>query len=115
MSQALTDAVVAAAQHVPSELLDTGAAAVESVPEWSAGAGATLIAASPATHYREHARRVEQAWSESPALSGAVVAAAMRAAAATAGAVRAEHKVSLVWTGPTTEAIGLNVPNIRPG
>ena len=31
----------------------------------------------------------------------------MRAAASTAGVVRAEHKVSLVWTGPSTEAVRL--------
>ena len=35
------------------------------------------------------------------------MAAAMRTAASTAEAVRAEHKVSLVWTGPSTEAVRL--------
>ena len=35
------------------------------------------------------------------------MAAAMRSAVSTAAAARAEHQVSLVWTGPTTEAVGL--------
>ena len=61
----------------------------------------------PRVHYREHAETIARAWSRTPDVAGAVVAAAIRAAASTAGAVRAEHKVSLVWTGPSTEAVRL--------
>ena len=63
------------------------------------GSQAALVSASPAAHYREHASKIALAWSGIPALSGA---AALHAAAATAEAVQAEHKVSLVWTGPAT-------------
>lgn len=66
----------------------------------------TLISASPATHYREYATHIARAWSHNPEIGGLAVAAAMRAAAIE-GAVRSEHKVSLVWTGPSTDAIGL--------
>ena len=101
---AMTDAAVDAAIHVPGDLLAAGAAAIEDTPGWSTGSQSTLIGASPAAHYREHAQTIAQAWSRTPDVAGTVVATAMRAAASTAGAVRAEHKISLVWTGPSTEA-----------
>ena len=100
----VTDAAVDAAIHVPGDLLAAGAAAIENTPGWSTGSQSALIGASPAAHYREHAQTIAQAWSRTPDVAGTVVATAMRAAASTAGAVRAEHKVSLVWTGPSTEA-----------
>ena len=103
----MTDAAVDAALHVPGELLAAGAAAIEDAPEWSTGPQSALIGASAAAHYREHAETIAQAWSSTPDVAGAVVAAAMRAAASTVGAVRAEHKLSLVWTGPSTEAVRL--------
>ena len=100
----VVDAAVDAAIHVPGDLLAAGAAAIEDTPGWSTGSQSALIDASPAAHYREHAETIAQAWSRTPDVAGAVVATALRAAASTAGAVRAEHKVSLVWTGPSTEA-----------
>ena len=106
-ADAVTGAVVDAALHVPGELLATGAAAIEDAPGWSTGSQFALIGASAAAHYREHAEAIARAWSSTPDVAGAVVAAAMRAAASTVGAVRAEHKVSLVWTGPSTEAVRL--------
>ena len=102
---AVTAAAVNAAMHVPADLLAAGAAAIEDTSGWSTQSQSALIGASPAAHYREHAEMIARAWSRTPEVAGAVVAAAMRAAAATAGAVRAEHKVSLVWTGPSTEAV----------
>ena len=104
---AITDSAVNAAKHVPGYLLAAGAAAIEDTPGWSTQSQSALIGASPAAHYREHAETIARAWSRTPDVAGAVVAAAIRAAAATAGAVRAEHKVSLVWTGPSTEAVRL--------
>ena len=104
---AVTDAAVDAAMYVPGDLLAAGAAAIEDTRGWSTGSQSALIGASPAAHYREHAETIAQAWSRTPDVAGAVVAAAMRAAAAAAGAVRAEHKLSLVWTGPSTEAVRL--------
>ena len=106
-ADAVTDAVVDAALHVPGELLGAGAAAIEDAPAWSTGPQSALIGASAAAHYREHAEAIAQAWSRTPDVAGAVVAATMRAAASTVEAVRAEHKVSLVWTGPSTEAVRL--------
>ena len=107
MSDPLTDAIVEAAIHVPDDLLAAGAAAIETSPRWSAGSRSALIGAIPATHYREHATQISQAWARTPDTPGAAVAAAMRTAAATAAAVRSEHNTSLVWTGPPTEVAGL--------
>ena len=104
-ADAVTDAAVDAAMHVPGDLLAAGAAAIEDTPGWSTRSQSALIGANPAAHYREHAETIARAWSRTPDVAGAVVAAAIRAAAATAGAVRAEHKVSLVWTGPSTDAV----------
>ena len=102
---AVTAAAVNAAMHVPADLLAAGAAAIQDTPGWSTLSQSALIGASPAARYREHAETIARAWSRIPDVAGAVVAAAMRAAAATAGAARAEHKVSLVWTGPSTDAV----------
>ena len=92
---------------MPGELLAAGAAAIENAAGWSTGPQSALIGANAAAHYREHAEAIAQAWSRTPDVAGAVVAATMRAAASTVGAVRAEHKVSLVWTGPSTDAVRL--------
>ena len=107
MTDAVTDAVVEAAIHVPGELLTAGAATLEDAPGWSTGSQSALISAIPTAHYREHADKIARAWSHTPDVAGAVVAAAIRAAATAAGAVSAEHKVSLVWTGPPTDAVSL--------
>ena len=104
---AVTAAVADAAQSVPRELLVLGAEAIVDASEWSEASQAALVNASPAAHYREHASKIALAWSHIPALSGAVIAAAVHAAAATAEAVQAEHKVSLVWTGPATAPVSL--------
>lgn len=105
MTDELTEAVVDAAKNVPEDLLVAGAAAVATAPGWSTRSQSALIGASPAARYREHAERIARAWSRAPDRAGAVVAAALRAAASTAATVRAEHKISLVWTGPSTEAV----------
>ncbi len=107
MSDPVTDAIVEAAIHVPDDLLSAGAAAIEASPRWSPSSRSALISAIPAAHYREHATKISQAWADTPETPGAVVAAAMRTAAATAAAVRSEHNTSLVWTGPSTEVAGL--------
>ena len=106
-ADAVVGATVDAALNVPGELLAAGAAAIEDTPGWSTGSQSALIGASAAAHFREHAETIAQAWSRTPDVAGAVVAAAIRAAASTVGAVRAQHKVSLVWTGPSTEAVPL--------
>ncbi|MDE0139254.1 MAG: DISARM system phospholipase D-like protein DrmC [bacterium] len=107
MTDQLTRATVQAAIHVPAELLAAGAVAVANRPRWSPKSQDLLVTANPAANYREHARAIGHAWSHTPDVSGAAVAAAMRAAAKTAKAVRTEYSTSLVWTGPTTEALGL--------
>lgn len=101
------DAAADAAERVPGELLALGVQAVMAAPRWSEASQVALINASPAAHYREHASRIALAWSRTPALAGTVIAAAMQAAVAAAEAVQAEHKVSLVWTGPSTKAVSL--------
>src|SRR5262249_54265730 len=107
MSDAVADAVVAAALEVPSQHLCAGALAVADISMWTPKAQATLIDASPAAHYRQHAKRIAEAWSANPSLPGAAVALSMRASAGAVDAARAEQSVSLVWTGPSTDAVGL--------
>ena len=107
MSDPVTDAIVDAAIHVPEEHLAAGAIAIASSPGWSTEWEAKLINASPPANYRNHAKQIAQAWSSTPDLPGAAVAASIRTAAATAEVVRSEHSASLVWTGPQTEVAGL--------
>ena len=107
MNDPLTNAIANAALHIPEQHLATAAAAVQHSPRCSPTSQTTLINAIPAANYRKHARDIAQHWSNTPELSGASVASALRAAAAAAAAVRAEHAVSLVWTGPTTDVTGL--------
>ena len=107
MTDQLTHATVQAATHVPETLLASGAAAIGSRPRWSPRSEDLLVKANPAPNYREYAKAIGRAWSRTPDVSGAAVAYAMRAAASTAKTLRAEHRASLVWTGPTTEAVGL--------
>lgn len=107
MTGLVIDAAVAAAQEVPRHLLELGAAAITDASCWSPSAQTALTSASPAAHYREHARRIGVAWREESDLSGSAVSVAILAAVGSAEAVRAEHQASLVWTGPSTEALGL--------
>ncbi|MDP9442107.1 MAG: DISARM system phospholipase D-like protein DrmC [Actinomycetota bacterium] len=107
MTDPVSDAAAAAALEVPAHHLVAGAAAVQARPRWTLGAQAALIDASPAGRYRDHAEEIARRWSETPSVPGAAVASAMRAAATAVAAARAEHAVSLVWTGPPTDALGL--------
>lgn len=107
MSDSLSDAIAKAALHVPAQHLTAAAAAIQDVPRFSTESQAALINAIPAANYHRHAATIAQAWEDRPDLAGASVAMALRAAAATAAATQAEHAVSLVWTGPTTEVTGL--------
>ncbi len=107
MNDSVTDAITDAALHVPGQHLAAAAAAIQDAPHHSPASQTALINAIPAPNYRSHATTIAQAWKDRPDLAGASVAAALRSAAATAAAARAEHAVSLVWTGPTTEVTGL--------
>lgn len=107
MNDPLTDAISDTALHVPGQHLTAAAAAIQDIPRCSPESQAALINAIPAANYRRHATTIAQAWNDHPGLAGAAVATALRSAAATAAAARAEHAASLVWTGPTTEVTGL--------
>ena len=107
MSDPLAHAIADAALHVPGQHLTAAAAAIQDSPRCSPESLAALINAIPAPNYRTHAATIAQAWKDRPGLAGASVAAALRAAAATATAAQAEDATSLVWTGPTTEVTGL--------
>lgn len=107
MTDQLTDTVVKAAARVPGDLLVAGADAVEHAHNWSQKTGSALVNASTAARYRAHAEEISEVWSQTPLVSGAAIAAALRAAAATASRIRSEHDVSLVWTGPTSTTSGL--------
>lgn len=107
MNDPITDAVVVAAENVPGDLLELGAAAVDGARAWSAQSGEHLVQASPATVYQEHAEVICRTWESLPQVSGSAVAAAIRAARAAVAASRAVNHVSLVWTGPPTRAVGI--------
>ena len=107
MRDQLTDTIVKAATKVPGDLLVAGADAIENSANWSERTGSALVNASPAAHYQAQAEDISNAWSRNPLVSGAVIAAALRSAVATAEVVRSEHDVSLVWTGPTSTTSGL--------
>ncbi len=107
MNDPLTDTIASAALHVPGQHLIAAAAAIQDSPRYSPQSQSALIDAIPAANYRRHATPIAQAWGDRPGLTGASVAAALRSAAATAAAARAEHATSLVWTGPPTEVTGL--------
>ena len=107
MIDQLTAAIVKAVTKVPGELLVAGADAVEHSDSWSQKTGSALVNASPAARYRAHTDDISEAWSRNPQVSGAVVAASVRTAVATAAKIRSEHDVSLVWTGPTSATSGL--------
>jgi cardiolipin synthase A/B len=65
-----------------------------------------VLAAVPAGHADLHAARLFDAWqAHALELPGAGVALALRAAFATAGALRASQSVDLVWTGPTSKHV----------
>jgi cardiolipin synthase len=107
VSDTLTDAVVEAARQVPGNALLAGASAVETLAGWSAVAAQRLVGADPSDGYELHATMIAEAWSSVPALAGAAVAAALRAAAGAVTAERDDNRVSLVWTGPPTEELAL--------
>ena len=107
MTNPLAQAISNAAAQIPKEHLIAAAAAVEDLPGHSKTSRSALIDASPAAHYRSHARTIAQAWAQTPKLPGTAVAAAIHAAAATAETVKSDHDIHLVWTGPTTKVEGL--------
>jgi phosphatidylserine/phosphatidylglycerophosphate/cardiolipin synthase-like enzyme len=107
MTGSVVDAAVMFAEHVPAHLVELGAASVEASPVWSPEAASRLVEASPAAEYQQHARRLCLAWAKEPQLPGSAVSAALRAAARAVESCMAASRVSLVWTGPPTRAVGL--------
>lgn len=107
MSDPITQAVVVSAENVPGDLLLLGAAAVERASGWSKAVENQLFQAIPASDYKRHAELISHAWAGSPDTPGIAVASAIRAAVAAVTAGRAANRVSLVWTGPPTRALGL--------
>lgn len=107
MSDPITDVVVAAAESVPGDVLILGALAIDSPAGWSPDLEAKLLGASPAPLYRHHAHSIARTWADVPTTSGAVIAAAMRSAVSAIATGRALNRVSLVWTGPPSEVLGL--------
>lgn len=107
MSDPITNAVVVAAENVPEELLALGAASIETAEAWSRLAAENLVQASPASVYQEHAKVICRTWERCPHISGVAIAAAIRAGAAAVASSRSVNRVSLVWTGPPTRALGI--------
>ena len=107
MSDTLTAAVVHAAEHAPIAALLAGAAAVERDARWTPGSRRRLLGADAGADYALHLKPVAKAWEANPDLPGVAIAAALRAAGAAVADQQSDNKVSLVWTGPLTEEIGL--------
>lgn len=107
MTEPLIAAAVTAAEAMPAGAIHSAAASVDVQPRWSPAAGQLLVAADPAGGAALRLVAVADAWAAHPALPGAAVAAALRAAALAVARQRSETELSLVWTGPPTSEIGL--------
>jgi cardiolipin synthase A/B len=100
---ALTEAAVHAAGVVAPGVLNGAAATIAAYEEPGFALRRRLGDDLPATAI-EALQPLLDAWSADGA-DGAVVASALRAAAATADRMRTEQQVEVVWTGPKTDAV----------
>lgn len=72
-------------------------------PDGRARSAGTMVAPVPA--FRRAASAVFDAWTEEPAVHGAIVGAALLSAIETAEAMRASQSLDVVWTGPSTAEV----------
>ena len=108
MTRSLEDEIRSTADHFPAGQIETLAAAFATAP--SAGAASGVVGGLPSPLLREQARDLISAWKASSAqVDGAGIALALRAAGATAKAIRGEMTVEPVWTGPATAEMSVRL------
>jgi len=97
----LEDEIRSAADHYPEGQIEALATAFAKAG--SPGSGGNLASQFQTPLLRDQASDLVEAWKASPeAVDGAGIALALRAAGATARAIRGEMTVEPVWTGPST-------------
>jgi len=104
-AQALSDAVRDAAMALPAGHVHQLAAVLACHSAPGPGVRASVTAAVPTPGFRDHARRVVDAWEASPDVTGTGLALALRAAADAVSQLRASQSIDVVWTGPATPEV----------
>lgn len=108
MTRSLEDEIRSTADHFPAGQIETLAAALATAP--SAGIATGVVGGLPSPLLRDQARDLISAWKTSSAqVDGAGIALALRAAGATAKAIRGEMTVEPVWTGPATAEMSVRL------
>jgi cardiolipin synthase A/B len=102
---ALAEAAADAVCCLPPALAAALAAALDGQDEGTPAARARVRDAVPTPAYRQAVLPLLTAWAQAPALPGATLALAVRAATGAATAVRAEQTLDIVWTGPVTDEV----------
>jgi cardiolipin synthase len=106
--RSLEDEIRSTADHFPSGQIETMAVALAAVP--SAGAAGGVVAGLPTPLLRAQASDLIAAWkTDASQVNGAAIALALRAAGATAKAIRGEMTVEPVWTGPATAEMSVRL------
>lgn len=101
MTRSLEDEIRSTADHFPEGQIESLAALFAKAPDAAAASG--LVTALPLPLLRKQASDLAAAWGAAGAsVGGTGIALALRAAGATARAIRGEMTVEPVWTGPAT-------------
>jgi phosphatidylserine/phosphatidylglycerophosphate/cardiolipin synthase-like enzyme len=104
----LEDEIRSAADHYPAGQIEALAAAFGTVG--SVGSAGNVASQFPTPLLRDQAADLVEAWKASPdGINGAAIALALRAAGATAQAIRGEMTVEPVWTGPATSEMAVRL------
>lgn len=101
----LADVVRDAALVLPSAQVHKLAAAISTFDAPGPDARATVTSAVPTAVARARARRILDTWHTTPAVTGAALATALRAATDAVDQVRATQAIEVVWTGPATHEV----------
>jgi cardiolipin synthase A/B len=108
VTRSLEDEIRSTADHFPAGQIETLATAFATAR--SAGAAGSAVVGLPSPLLREQAKDLISAWRTSPTqVDGAGIALALRAAGATAKAIRGEMTVEPVWTGPATAEVSVRL------
>lgn len=101
----LAKAVASAARSLPADQVELLAAALEKLEGTPPDhVGQAVLGSLVATErFRSVARRLLQAWGEAPAVEGAALALAIRAALESRTEANTGSQVEVVWTGPEGE------------
>src|SRR5262245_22885919 len=105
---ALDDAIRDAALSLPASLVEALAVAIASFDQPTARSLRQVVGANRAPNFRARAAATHAAWEPcADAPGGPEIAAALRAAAAVAHALRSEQTIEIAWTGPMTADVPL--------